>query len=209
MKTVLIDLHFLPSLEYFCVLLDAEEVVLEQHENFNKQSYRNRCHVLTTQGINRLTIPVTGKHGKTLITDVRIDDRIKWRQQGWRTLESAYANAPYFEHYADALKQELFSECSGLFDFNRRLLSMCLTWLKWDTRISESVSYEKNPGQGILDARNVISAKRGYTYRNYYSPQPYQQVFGSNFAANLSVIDLVFCEGPDATARIRASRKKN
>jgi hypothetical protein len=86
---------------------------------------------------------------------------------------------------------------------------LCLKWLKWETLISESTTYEKSPLPPIIDARGVISAKKDFLERGLYSPQPYQQVFGSNFVPNLSLLDLIFCEGPSAGGLIRASRKKN
>src|SRR6185295_1959943 len=101
---------------------------LENHEHFNKQSYRNRCYVLAANGVERLTVPVTEKHGKALITDVKIDYTFRWQANFWRTLESAYRNAPFFEHYSDDLRREIFSNHAYLYDLNSRLLSMCLAW---------------------------------------------------------------------------------
>ena len=209
MSAALIELHMLPSLEYFCAIFPFEKIVLEKYEHFNKQSYRNRCYILSAHGIERVTIPVTTKYSKTIITDVKIDSTIRWQAKMWRTLESAYANSPFYEHYADDLRKELFCRHTFLYEMNFSLLSMCLQWLKWDKTISESVAYEKNPSNEIDDLRSLISAKKDFRKREFYQPQPYQQVFGSNFAANLSVIDLVFSEGPHAPALLKASRKKS
>ncbi len=209
MSAVLIETHLLPSLEYFCALDGCDEIILEKHEHFNKQSFRNRCYVLTSHGVERLTVPLTGKHGKVVITDVRIDYSVRWQHQFWRTLESAYANAPFYEHYSDALRAEIFAGQSHLYDLNVRLLSLCLQWLKWDATLSESSTYEVNLPATVMDLRGHISPKTDSQERHYYIPQSYQQVFGSNFAANLSLLDLVFCVGPHAAATIRASRKKN
>ena len=205
--SILIDLHFLPSLEYFCALLPCEKIVLEKHEHFNKQSYRNRCYVMAAHGVERLTVPVTEKHGKVLITQVKIDYTIRWQTNLWRTLESAYRNAPFFEHYQDDLRKEIFSNHTYLYDLNFRLLSMCLTWLKWEKTIAESVMYEKEIISPHLDMRGHISAKKDFLERDVYQSRGYQQVFGRAFVPNLSVIDLVFCEGPHAPAVLAASRK--
>lgn len=209
MSAILIETQLLPSLEYFCALDGFDEVIIEKHEHFNKQSFRNRCYLLTSHGVERLSIPLTAKHGKVTITDVRIDYRLRWQFQWWRAIESAYAKAPFYEHYSDALRREIFFGHTHLYDLNLRLLSLCLQWLKWGTALSESVKYEVTPPSTVIDLRSLISAKSDFSGREYYNPQPYQQVFGSNFAANLSLLDLVFCEGPHAAATIRASRKKN
>ncbi len=208
MQSLLIELHFLPSLEYFCALQPFEKILLEKHENFVKQTYRNRCFLLTAQGEARLTIPLTARHIKVRITDVEIDYSVHWQNNFWRTLQSAYAKAPFYEHYSDDLKEEIFSGHKYLFDLNFSLLSMCLKWLKWGKTISESVTYEKEYPPEINDFRGLISAKKDFRQRGFYQPESYRQVFGNNFAPNLSLMDLVFCEGPNATAVIGASQQK-
>ena len=206
---LLIELHFLPSIEYFCALQSYDNIIIEKHEHFPKQTYRNRCYILTANGTERLTIPLVADHKKVMITDVKIDYTLKWQTNLWRTLESAYARSPFFEHYSDDIRKELFSTPTFLYDLNTRLLSMCLQWLKSSKVVSESVSYEKTMPPGTLDFRSLISAKKDFQHREIYQPSPYQQVFGSNFAPNLSLIDLVFCEGPAAAAIIKASQKRN
>lgn len=208
MSALLIETHLLPSLEFFCAVHGFDKIILEQHEHFVKQTCRNRCIILTSHGVERLTIPLTAKHGKVLITDVRIDYSTRWQFQWWRTIESAYAKAPFFEHYSDGLKKEIFYGHPLLYDLNRRLLSLCLQWLQWTTPVSESTTYEVNPTSTVIDLRNHLSAKTDYQKRDYFHPHPYQQVFGSNFAPNLSLLDLVFCEGPHSSAVVKASRKK-
>ncbi|HRI78412.1 MAG TPA: WbqC family protein [Cyclobacteriaceae bacterium] len=208
MKTVLIESHFLPSLEFFCAILPCEKIILEKHEHFIKQSYRNRCFVLAANGVERLTVPVTEKHGKVLITRAKIDYGFRWQVNFWRTLESAYHNAPFFEHYCDDLKKEIFCHHTYLYDLNFRLLSLCLGWLKWEKSIAETVRYEKEILQPVQDMRGRISAKKDFLQREVYQPHTYQQVFGKAFVPNLSIIDLVFCEGPHAAAVLIASQKK-
>ncbi len=203
--TALIDLHFLPSLEYFCALQKFDQIVLEKNEHYSKQTYRNRCYINTSQGIRVLTVPVTAKHGKVFVKDVRIDYSTKWQNNLWRTLQSAYKNAPFFEHYEEALHHHLYKNYSFLFDLNLSLLSFCLTSLKSDVKVSESVAYSKTPQQNVEDLRLVIQAKKAYSNRPIYKPVVYHQVFGNMFAPNLSLIDLLFCEGPNAERLIRAS----
>jgi hypothetical protein len=207
LKSLLIELHFLPSIEYFCALQQFDEVILEKHEHFVKQSYRNRCYINTANGKELLTVPLTEKHGKVFIKDIRIDYTKKWQNNHWRTIESAYRNSPYFEHYADEIRGAIFKNYSFVFDLNMYLLSFCLQSLKWDLKLSESVSYEPIPQNGIVDYRSVINAKKSYSERGFYEPVSYYQIFGNRFAENLSVIDLLFCEGPQSYRIISRSRK--
>lgn len=202
---LLIELHYLPSLEYFCALLPYAEIRLEKYEHYIKQSFRNRCYIKTSQGIEMLTIPLTAKHGKTIIKDVRIDYNQKWQNNHWRTIESAYRKAPFYEYYSDELKTILYRNHEFLFDLNYELLSFCLKSLKLNLNLSASVSYEKTPNNKIIDLRNRINAKKSFHDRPFLRSNAYYQVFGNGFAENLSLIDLLFCEGPRATTLLRSS----
>lgn len=181
-----------------------QEILIEAHESFQKQTYRNRCHILTAQGVSRLTIPLTSKHGHVLIKDVRIDYQQKWLLNHWRTIESAYRNAPFYEYYADDLRKVLFKKSEFLFDLNVELLTICLKWLALDIPIRESLSYEKTVGEGVADFRNVVNAKKPTLCEPFIKTVPYTQVFGNAFVKQLSLIDLVFCEGPMARKIIEA-----
>jgi hypothetical protein len=205
--TILIELHYLPSIPYFAAISPAEKIIIEKNEHFEKQSYRNRCHILTAQGIERLILPLTSKSGKVLIREVRIDYSQKWLNNHWRAIESAYRSSPFFEFYADDLHQVLFKKHIFLYDLNVELLTICLKWLKWDVTLQESVSYEKIPSNGAIDMRNVIHAKKPKQCERYFQPAQYPQVFGNKFAAGLSVIDLVFCEGPNSPQVVASSAK--
>ena len=205
--TILIELHYLPSIPYFSSIHRANKIVVEKHEHFVKQSFRNRCHILTAHGVERLVVPLTSKHGKVLITDIRIDYSQKWLNNHWRTIESAYRNAPFFEHYADHVQKVLQKGHVFLYDLNLELLTICLKWLKSDISIEESITYEKIPAEGIIDMRNVILAKKPEHYAGYYQPIAYPQVFGNKFAEGLSLIDLVFCEGPAARTVVASSAR--
>jgi hypothetical protein len=208
MKPILIEAQYLPPIAYFSAMQSCDEIVLERHEHYVKQTYRNRCSVNTTQGRADLIIPLTSKHGKTVISEVKIDYTQKWLNNHWRTIQSAYANAPFFEYYADTLHQVLFKKEVFLFDLNAALLSMCLKWLKWPHTVRESLSYEKSP-EGVIDRRSQINPKKIDVLGEFFTPIPYTQVFGSTFEVNLSIIDLIFCVGPSAAGIVRDSAKEN
>jgi WbqC-like protein family len=198
MPSILTDLHYLPSLEYFCALYPFEKIVLERHEHFVKQSYRNRCYINTSQGKQMLIVPVTEKHGKVSVGEIKIDHTQKWQNNHWRAIESAYRKAPFFEFYSDELKDIIYKNHELLFELNKDLLSFCLRTMKIKTELSESVSFEKTHDGAILDLRGQISAKTSYDTRTFYHAVPYQQVFGNGFVSNLSFLDLLFCEGPNS-----------
>ena len=208
MNATLIDLHYLPSIEYFCALKSFNEVVFEKHENFAKQSYRNRCYINTAQGVEMLSIPLTDKHGKVLVKDIRIDYSKKWQNNHWRTIESAYGNSPFFEHYAEGIESAIYKDYTFLFDLNLHLLSFCLQSLKWDLEISVSVSYEQTFPEPNVDLRSSINAKKPYSERSFLKPVSYYQVFGNQFVENLSLIDLLFCQGPRSTLILSQSSLK-
>ncbi|HMJ69709.1 MAG TPA: WbqC family protein [Cyclobacteriaceae bacterium] len=206
MRRLLVDLHFLPSLEYFCLLDGFESIVLEKHEHYVKQSYRNRCFIKTTQGVEMLSVPLTGKRSKITFGEVRIDYSTRWRDVFWRTLESAYRNSPYFEHYCDDLHKIIYSGTNFIFDLNLEILSYCLNSLKWGKAISATVEYEKIVNEPFYDVRSLITTRNTYIERGFYRPTPYYQVFGNSFDENLSVLDLLFCSGPEAGRVLQASR---
>lgn len=209
LKTLLIDLHYLPCLEYFTLLQQYDRIQLEKHEHYIKQSYRNRCYINTAQGVEMLVIPLTDKHGKVTIKDVRIDYSIKWQNNHWRTLESAYRKAPYYEHYADELNKIIYTGHKFLFDLNKELLSFCLKSIRHQPMITESEAYKKIPDPGLIDLRSTILTKIPFSNRTYYKPRPYYQVFGNQFVANLSLLDLLFCEGPQAGSLLITSQNKD
>lgn len=204
-ETGVIELHYLPSLEYFCCLLRFEKIHLEVNDHFIKQTYRNRCFINTAQGKKMLTVPLMERHGKILTKDVLIDTAVRWRNNHWRTIESAYRKAPYFEYYSDELKKILFRGHEHLFELNMDLLSFCLRHIGFQKNISATVAYTKIPVDNSCDLRSVISSKTTYTERNFYLPKKYYQVFGNEFVENLSLIDLLFCEGPRANEMIKIS----
>jgi hypothetical protein len=190
------------------VLQQFDEIKWEQHEHYVKQSFRNRCYIKTAHGTEMLVVPLTNKHGKVSSKDVRIDYSIHWQNNHWRTIESAYRKAPYFEFYADDLKKIIYQNQDFLFDLNLELLSFCLKCIRHKPIVAVSVAYEKSPDSTFYDLRSAIQAKKPYSDRSIYKLTSYQQVFGNQFAANLSLIDLLFCEGPQTGSLLLASRNK-
>lgn len=207
MTSTLIEIQYLPPIAYFAALHGASEIVVEKFEHYQKQTYRNRCYINTVHGRQSLIIPLNTNHGKVLIKDVRIDHTQKWINNHWRTIQSAYGKAPFYEYYADDLSGILHKRYAFLYDMNLDFLTMCLKWLRWSIPIKESERYDVTLSGTIRDLRSSIVPKNR-VYLTFYKPAAYYQVFGSNFVDNLSLIDLVFCEGPGASGIVQASVNK-
>jgi hypothetical protein len=201
---MIIDLHYFPCLAYFACISKYDTVSIEAHENYVKQSYRNRCFILTANKVVTLSVPVCKSNRKQTIRDVKIDYQQGWLKDHWRTITSAYGKSPFFEYYSPYFKQVLFKKYKFLFDLNFELLTNCLNLLKLEIKVSQTDTYEKGDICNRDDYRGVIHWKEG-DLENIYRPLPYQQNFGSNFVPNLSILDVLFCEGNHSLSIIRRS----
>jgi hypothetical protein len=204
---VLIDLHYLPGLAFFANVLAYETVWLEACEHFQKQTYRNRCRILTAQGVDGLIIPVVGGRSaqKVPVRDARIDPHVNQGQAHWRAIRTAYGKAPFFPDYADALQPLFVQKPVFLFDFNYQLLTTCLRLLGTSVNLQLTHQYDPVPNSGVLDRRGAILPRFESGPAEGYRLIPYRQNFGEQFFSNLSVIDLLFCQGPEALSLLRRS----
>jgi len=201
--TLLLDFHYLPCIAYFSYISHYQKVTLDVHENYVKQSYRNRCCILSANKVLPLSVPVHRGTGKKLTRDVKIDYSQKWVNNHWRAIRSAYGNAPFFEFYADRLHDILYKKFPFLIDLNWELLTYCLEGLQIDKhKFSYSIGYQKDPGSGIYDGRNQIQPNYPTLIDRFFEANPYEQVFGKNFVSNMSTLDLLFCMGPGARSYV-------
>jgi hypothetical protein len=201
--SVLLSSAYLAPVQYFTKLISYDEVWIELNEHFLKQSYRNRCMILTANGIQNLSIPVTeGSNSKKKMRDVIVSYDHPWQKLHWKALLSAYNNAPFFEYYADSIAPFYLKEKRKfLIDFNNEIQSVILNELniKCPIKFSEDFIDAKYIPPGTNDFRYTIhpKASRQIEDKNFI-PQVYMQVFQEKFGftANLSIIDLLFNEGP-------------
>jgi WbqC-like protein family len=193
-SSLLIELHYLPCVNFFTLLQPYDTVVLEAHETFQKQSYRSRTRILSAQKVENLSIPVLSGNSHVPIRELRIDHSQKWRSIHQRAICSAYGKSPFFEYYAADILTLYDKPVPFLFDFNLSVLTLCLKLLKWNKKILLTTDYqtiEPEKNIGISDWRGLIHPKK----QTVTSLKPYQQVFGRQFEPNLSILDLLFCEG--------------
>ena len=208
--TVLLEFHYLPCIAYFTYLHKYQHVILEAQENYVKQSYRNRCYILSANKVLTLSVPVHRGIGKKPTKDIQIDYSQKWVNNHWHAIRSAYGKAPFFEFYADRIHDILYKKFMFLIDLNWELLTYCLEELNMTkNKFTFSIHYEKDPDYGIYDGRNQLMPKYKDSSERFFKPYGYEQVFGKNFVPNLSIIDLLFCVGPNAKSYVINSSEFN
>ena len=188
--SVLLASAFFGPTEYFAHIVQNEEVLIEQYENYTKQTYRNRCVILGPNGPQNLQIPIQKEKGKQVIKDVRISYADNWNELHWRSLQTAYGSSPFFEIIGGDVKNLLDSKPEFLLDLNIRSTEMIINWLQIEKPIKLTNEF-KAIGENN-DQRFAISPKVSTSAKS----ESYFQVFGKDFKSNLSTLDLLFNQGP-------------
>lgn len=196
---------YLPPISYFAQIVESpSEVVIDLGEHYVKRSLRNRTRIMTAQGVMELTIPVRkANRPRQPMLSIEIDYSKRWQHQHWMAILSAYRSSPYFEHYAPYIEPLYRREYTLLVDFNRDLLAVIMKLLRMESPIASSVDYitatpsdQDLRSKGALDTLNLAL-------------EPYMQIFEDRlpFVADLSILDLLFCEGPNAFDYVGVSRR--
>lgn len=187
---------YLPSIQYMSLFLETEEPSIELFETYQKQSCRTRCKVMTANGIQTLTIPVIKTNGNhTLTKDIEISYKESWQQIHLRCLESAYRKSAYFDYYFPYFEKIYRQKFNTLVELNDYCLKVILKILKSKKEYSYTDDFEKI----TCDDDYRISLSKNE--ENVFESKTYYQVFADRygFVPNLSIIDLLFNEGPNAT----------
>lgn len=203
-KPLLIETMYLPPIPVMALIMKIGELRVEANEHYQKRSYRNRCHIAGPQGLQRLSIPLSGsKHVRMPIRDLRISDAYDWRHQHLQALKTAYGRAPYFDHYMPELATLIRTENSSLFQLNRRLLEWLCRSFDIDVKIYDTKDFD--PAPYSLDLRGKFHP--GDTPAPGSMP-PYYQVFAerNGFIPGLSAIDLLFHLGPESILYLKQLR---
>ena len=207
MNALLSTTYFGP-IQWYQKLYRADMVLIERCESFQKQTYRNRCLIATTQGVQALTVPVRIE-GSSLITNSRISDHGNWRHLHWNALKSAYGESPFFEYYEDDLRPFFQPDWEFLFDFNEAIRKKMCELLDIHPNVHYTESFTSPldisrtshlvPRTSHLDYRYAIQPKHPAPDDDF-TPRPYYQVYREKhgFLPNLSILDLLMNMGPES-----------
>ena len=183
-------------------------MLLEQYESYQKMSFRNRYVIYGANGLIHLSVPIRGgREQKQVFKDVEIDYTDKWPLKHWRAIVSSYSKSPYFEYYSQEIQILLFSKKTNLSEFNINALKWCFQQLKLQIEISLTSNY-KNQYEKSDDFRNYFLPKN-FQSNGDNQHVKYVQVFENRFGfqENLSILDLLFAEGPNAKSLLAESVK--
>lgn len=204
-EVLLSTAYFAPAV-YFSILASSGTAVIEKCENYHKQTYRNRCVILGANGPLTLTVPVLrGSFHKTAIRDIELDNSRQWRKQHVKSIISAYALSPYFEYYFDSIEEAINTKASFLLDLNlstTEAVNKCIG-VKNKLRLSDEFM---TPEDAPNDFRYSISPKIKEAITGYTEPV-YIQAFSDRygFVPGLSIIDMLFNNGPETYALLQRS----
>lgn len=191
---VLLSLAYLAPVEYYKVLANSSEIFIEKEENYIKQTYRNRCKILTANGVMDLIIPIEkSDKDKQVIKNIKISTHSEWQKQHWRAIVSAYSSSPFFEYYEDDLHPFFEKKWLFLWDFNLEIQNKIIELLDLRTQVYFTKKFETYPNDDRIDLREEFHPKRQskIKYRPYY--QVFEEKYG--FIKGLSIIDLLFNMG--------------
>ena len=198
MTTALLQTTYFGPVQWYQKLYRYDHCLIEQYDSYQKQTFRNRCVIATANGVQALTVPVEHSDDKMLTKDLRVSDHNQWRRIHWNALQSAYSESPFFEYYADDIRPFFEKKYAYLIDFNEEIRQkICeLIDIHPDVEYTQAFTANNSP---IKDFREVIHAKHPQPDADF-EPKRYWQVFQHKhgFLPNLSILDLLFCTGPEA-----------
>ena len=209
MTSALLQTTYFGPVQWYQKLYCYDHSLIEQYDSYQKQTYRNRCVISTANGVQALTVPVScdlvAGENKCLVKDVRISDHNQWRRVHWNALQSAYSEGPFFDYYEDDIRPFFEQKYDFLIDFNEAIRQKVCELLDIHPHVEYSSQFidthhaETLPNNEIDDFREVIHAKHPKRDPGF-EVKPYWQVFQHKhgFQANLSILDLLFCMGPES-----------
>lgn len=194
-------------INYYARLVRQQEIVVEQHDSYSKQTYRNRCLIMGPNGLITLSIPVKKKRGvKNQLCDVRIDYDTNWNKIHWRSLVASYGSSPFFEYMVDEIKPFYEKRYEFLIDLNLQLIDFTLDFLGLNIPLINTDEFQAISSE--TDPRHFIHPKKDQAMEDPdFLPGEYHQVFSDRlgFRPNLSILDLIFNVGPDALSYLKHS----
>lgn len=203
MNIVLHPTYF-PSIASFVAIANAEKVTFEVCDNYQKQTYRNRMHIYGANGKLSLTVPIIhSQKNRQLYKDILISEDTNWQDLHWKSIQSAYSGSPFFEFYQDDIEPLFTSKYRYLLDFNFKCLEVIYDCLQLPFEFETSKTFEKTV-IGSMDSRFLVENRK----EKEQSFNPYVQVFDDKhgFIPNLSILDLICNEGPNALMYLEAQQ---
>jgi len=195
-SAAILPVTYLPPISQFIIMASHKEIVWDIHEFYHKQFYYNRCMIYSPNGEQKLAIPVHKRYEKTPLKDIIIADETPWQKIHWRSFEAAYRRSPYFEYYEGELYSLYWEyKTKSLLEWNIKLFEVACKLLKLDIKLSFTTAYNKSY-EDAADYRKLASPQEPVSLNEIKYHQVFEERFG--FLSNLSIIDLLFCEGPHA-----------
>ena len=175
-------------------------ILWDVHQNYIKQTYRNRTFIHSANGLQKLTVPVKHSKIKFSMLEAKIDNTIAWQKNHWRSIQSAYSSSPFFEFYKDSLEKIYLKKYTDLTKFNFDIINLIFEWIEIEIKSELSKGYN-NRYENSLDLRKNIENKRYTSSENIR----YRQVFSNKngFLNDLSIMDLIFNEGPNSISYLK------
>lgn len=207
MSKLLIEYQYFGTLNYYKTLFQYLNIEFEEYENYQKGSFRNRTPVPGANGVINLSVPLQkGRDQKALFRDIKIDYRENWMVQHIRTLDACYNRAPFYEFYRDSIRDLLNQEETHLMSLDKKLVQWVLKMLKAKPVISSTERYSLKIQEEIVDARNSILPGKDLSI----DIPEYAQVFEDRigFKPNMSILDLLFCQGPASAGLLKSSNSR-
>jgi len=201
-STLVLSSAYFPNIEYFSKLIAFNPIFIEAKSHYLKQTLSNRCEIMAANGILSLSIPIKkATSNKVNFDNVEISYDTNWQRLHFKSIESAYRSSAFYEYYIDAFMPFFSNKYQYLLEFNTEILKVLLNELELDVNFEFTTHYYTSEF-----ATEDFRYKKGFEQSTSDSKfKPYYQIFNEkfNFQANLSILDLLFNEGPNSISFLK------